>query len=87
MSDKEIAPGKGKKGQNCNRTSCQEPGATHQHRDNGFYYCTWCARDIGDFALRADERDLFPGLPDKDLGARALAARERIKAKQIAAAS
>lgn len=44
---KPKTPGKGKKGENCNVTSCQRPySALYFNRVMNAYYCSECAEEI-----------------------------------------
>lgn len=41
---------KGLKNGSCNRTACQEPGASFFNRSTKMYYCEGCAATINSFA-------------------------------------
>lgn len=60
---------KGKRGENCNRTDCQVPGAFFRNTGTSKYYCIDCTLDIGGFALRTrqDPMDLYPDF-DQEIG-------------------
>ncbi len=47
-------PDKGLINGSCNRTACQQPGATFFNTSTRAYYCGPCARDITNFAKRVD---------------------------------
>lgn len=54
-------PDKGWRGGSCNRTDCQQPGATFYNTSTRRWYCPACARKINDFAERVDKVTLcFP---------------------------
>jgi len=58
----ELTPGKGKEGENCNVTACQEPeSAFYYNKVMHAYYCEHCARDIERFA-QMDGLSLFDNL-------------------------
>lgn len=50
----EIHRNKGLLNGRCNRTACQQPGATYFNTSTRAYYCEPCARDITDFTKRVD---------------------------------
>lgn len=60
QTDKPVGQGKGKKGENCNRTACQAPGAYWYNHSTQAYYCRTCA----DLINRANRHDSFV----RDLG-------------------
>ncbi len=43
QTDKPVGTGKGVKGENCNRTACQAPGAYYYNHSTHAYYCKVCA--------------------------------------------
>ncbi|WP_407543748.1 hypothetical protein Q0M94_28505 (plasmid) [Deinococcus radiomollis] len=51
MTGTEILPGKGKRGQLCNRQACQQPGATFYNTSTRAWYCPECARKINFWSL------------------------------------
>ena len=50
----ELKPDKGRMNGSCNRTACQQPGASWFNTSTRAYYCEPCARDITDFTKRVD---------------------------------
>ena len=60
QTDKPVGQGKGLKGENCNRTACQAPGAYWYNHSTQAYYCRTCA----DLINRANRHDSFV----RDLG-------------------
>jgi hypothetical protein len=60
QTDKPVGTGKGVKGENCNRTACQAPGAYWYNHSTQAYYCGTCA----DLINSTNRRDTFV----RDLG-------------------
>ena len=62
-----ILPGKGKEGENCNRTACQVDGAYYFNKGTRAWYCQQCAETIEASAVYYSkdpyaENILFDGL-------------------------
>lgn len=63
---KEITEGKGKKGQNCNVTHCQEPDSAHFfNKVMQAWYCWRCATRIEKAANR-DDMSFYDDLPRRN---------------------
>jgi hypothetical protein len=64
--DVPITKGKGKEGQNCNRTACQAKGAYFFNKSTRAWYCRRCAEMIEASAVSYDKKGnteiLFDGL-------------------------
>jgi ribosomal protein L37AE/L43A len=63
-----ISEGKGKQGENCNRTACQEPKSAHFYNTaTRAWYCEDCAYKIEASARHFDKTSLFEGLDERTL--------------------
>lgn len=61
MTTKELLPGKGLKGENCNRTACQAPNSAHYYNNQTRkYYCFECACTIEAYA-QIEEMSFYEG--------------------------
>lgn len=63
-----ISEGKGKQGENCNRTACQEPKSAHFfNKATNAWYCEECAYKIEASAIFFGDPSCFDGFDEEKL--------------------
>lgn len=73
-------PGKGLKGQNCNRTACQRPNSAHHfNRVMNAHYCIDCAQMI-EAAANSDGESFYTDIIGTEIRAREYPEQEKINA-------